>query len=562
MARPRETRRTGVRRIVTPLVITLVVLAALAMLVAWLPLRSARDAWRAGNNSQAIADGERWSSLHLWPAQYHQLLAAAYLTAANPAAARPHLDALSKQTLWMSVVPEDELAKRLFARQRYADFLAYDEAVHTRETPRDIPLYRVAALTAMNRIDEAASQIQFLYRSGVDPKKTAVLDEAIKQRKAGAYPLLFARDNSVIASVRTQTGDLVVADPDFDALVDRDAGPMTIGAHLAQIGTQDTIDTTLDPDVQRAAVKALGAYRGSLVAIDPRTNEILAIANARGKGALANLAFSGQYEPGSVIKVLTGMNALASGVDVKSMFPYMCKGDLMIDGRHFGDWLGPGHGELPDLNEALAESCNIVFADIGLRLGLERLKKFMTAAGFDGQTDIGLFQVPLGKTVGQIFNHYETAFYAIGLEHETTNALHLAMIASTVANHGVLTSPRLVRARRSILGDPVSGPPKQASAQLAPAEAADRIAAAMRRVIQSPKGTGRRANVEGIEIALKTGTAGERKEGGLESVIMAFAPADSPRIAFGMIAEDAGPAEYAGAKIAHDFVEAIRPRLK
>ena len=200
------------RRIVAPLVIALVVLAALALGVAWMPLRSARDAWQAGNDSLAIADAERWSSLHAWPGQYHQLLAAAYLTAGNPAAAKPHLDALSKGTLWISIISEEDVARRLFARRRYADFLAYDGAVHDRDTPRNIPLYRVAALTALNRIDEAATQIEFLYRSGVDPKKTAVLDAAIKQRKAGAYPLVFARDGSVIATVKMQTGDLVADD--------------------------------------------------------------------------------------------------------------------------------------------------------------------------------------------------------------------------------------------------------------------------------------------------------------------------------------------------------------
>ena len=550
------------RRIVAPLVVALFVLGALAAVVAWMPLRSARAAWQRGNYSEAVADAERWSSLHLWPSQYDQILAASYLAAGNPAAAKPHLDRLSTHTILISMVEEDEVAQRLFGRGRYADFLSYDAAVHERTPSRNTPVYRVAALAAMGRIAEAEKDLQFLFRSGVDPKKTAILEQAIAQRKSGSYPLVFARDNTAIANVQTASGELVAVDRDFDALIDRQAGHLTIGAHLGQIGSQDTIDTTLDPEVQKAAVAALGQYRGSIVAIDPRTNEILAIASTRGKGALANLALEAQYEPGSVIKVLTGMNALSGGLDVKSMFPYMCKGDLMIDGRHFGDWLGPGHGELPDLEEALAESCNIAFADIGLRLGLDRLRHFMTSAGFDGQTDIGLFQVPLGKTVLPIFNHYETAFYAIGLEHETTNAMHLAMLASMVANRGVLTNPRLLLARRSILGDVVRGPQKQGSVQIAPRASAEEIVQAMRRVVQSPKGTGRRARVEGLDIAMKTGTAGERKEGGLESVILAFVPADAPKIAFGMIAEDAGPAEYAGAKIAHDFIEAMKPRLK
>jgi len=551
----------GARKILAPLCMALVVLAILAAIVAWLPIRNARDAWRRGNNSVAIEQAERWWQVQLWPAQYHQILAAVYLTAGNPSAAKSHLGAIAGRTLWLSALPKDEVARKLFARGRYDDFLQYDAAVRERNETADLPLYRAAALAATGRVSDAETALRSVDRSRVSVQKLVALQQAIASRRAGNYPLVIARDGTAIASVRNG-GALVADDKDFDAFVDSEGGSLTIGAHLQQLGVQDTIETTLDPFVQKAAIAALGKYRGGLVAIDPRTNEVLAIASTRGSGALKNIALEGQYEPGSVVKVLTGLNALSGGTDVKSMFPYDCKGDLMIDGRHFGDWIGTGHGRLDGLNEALAESCNIVFADLGLRLGLDRLKRFMTAAGFDGQADLDLFQVPLGKTIPPIFNHYETAFFAIGLQHETTSAMHLAMIASMVANRGALTTPLLVRSRRSILGDVVAGAKPQGRAQLAPRAAAEQIVQAMIRVVESPKGTGRRAKVDGVLLALKTGTAGERKEGGLESVIMAFAPADSPKIAFGMIAEDAGPAEYAGARIAHDFVEAIRPRLK
>ena len=83
----------------------------------------------------------------------------------------------------------------------------------------------------------------------------------------------------------------------------------------------------------------------------------------------------------------------------------------------------------------------------------------------------------------------------------------------------------------------------------------------MQAVVSDANGTGRRASVPGISLAMKTGTAGERRSG-LEAVILAFAPVESPKIAFGVIAEDAGPAEFAGAKIAHDFLEGMQSRLK
>ena len=551
--------RSFLKRVLLPLIGALVVLVILFAVVTWLPLRTARTAWREGRIAESVGQAQSWSRARMWPNQYHQMLAAAFLSVGNRPAAKEHLDAIRGKRLIISALPKAEVAQRLFARGRYDDYLAYDEAARTLFRSDDAPLYRAAALTATNRIAEAEAAIGGI--GSADPKKLAALQAAIAQRRQGSYPWVIDRQGKTIASYQIANGDVVTVNRDFDALVEKSAGRLTLGAHAQQLGVDDTIETTLDPDVQRAALTALGGFRGALVAIDPKTNEILAIASNRGRGPLANLALEQQYEPGSVIKVLTGMNALASGIDVKSMFPYQCNGELIIDGRHFGDWLPGGHGLLPDLDEALAESCNVVFADLGVRLGADKLKAFMQAAGFDGQTDLGLFKVPLGVTVGPMFNKFETAFYAIGLEHETTTALHLAMIASTMANRGVMTAPRLFVARRSILGDEVGAPPKQGAVRIAPADVAQRIVQCMVAVATREKGTGKRAPVEGLPLALKTGTAGKR-EAGFNAQIVAFAPVDQPKIAFAVIAEDSGPAEFAGAKIAHDFLEGIKGRLK
>src|SRR5207237_6026119 len=132
----------------------------------------------------------------------------------------------------------------------------------------------------------------------------------IDERKRGEQPpFIFDRANGPVDS-----------DPDYAPIA------MTIASHVDR---NATVGTTLDPFVQKAALEALGKHRGALVAIDPQTNEILAIANSGGN---ENRAFDREYEPGSVIKVITGLNALTSGADVKSMFPYECKGYLLIDG--------------------------------------------------------------------------------------------------------------------------------------------------------------------------------------------------------------------------------------
>jgi hypothetical protein len=502
-----------VKRLLAVLVLVLVVAL---FVVTWIPIRQSRQLWLAHRDAEAIAKAESWSRLHLWPAQYRQLLAAAYLEVGNHNAAKPQLDAIGSP--WISAISKDDVARRL----KLDDFAAYDAASREHDSP-----------------------VVVRYR------------QAIEQRKqAGSYPLVFDRKGQAIAMYQLANRDLVAINRDFEPLM------LTFAANLPRIGTDDAIDTTLDSDVQKAALQALGGFRGALVAIDPRTNELLAVASNRGHGELEDIAFDRQYEPGSIVKVLTGLNAMESDVDVSSMFPYDCKGDLLIDGRHFADWIGSGHGVLPTLDEAFAESCNIVFADIGLRVGADRLHRFMSAAGFDQQANLELFPVPLGKNVGQTSDRYETALYSIGLTHESINALHVAMIGSMMANRGVMTTPRLLRDRRSIIGEVKSRAAAQTRTKLASPEHAEAMVRAMVAVAASPKGTGRRAPVDGVPMAMKTGTAGERANGGLDALIVAFAPVDHPRIAFGIIAEDAGPAEYAGAKIAHDFIAALAPRLK
>jgi cell division protein FtsI/penicillin-binding protein 2 len=386
-----------------------------------------------------------------------------------------------------------------------------------------------------------------------DSRELARYRAVALQRRSGVYPFVFDRNGAPIASWVMASHHVVAANDDFDVFAE--------ALQARGFNGKLSIETTLDADVQRAAMNALGDLRASLVAIDPRTNEVLAVASrsplSATRGERPPDPFAQQYEPGSVIKVLTLLAALSKGVDVQSFFPYDCKGYLDVDGRHFGDWHPGGHGQLPDVDEALAESCNVAFAAIGLRTGRAALRDFHGSAGFDGQTNLGLFPVTLGKTVGSIFNNFETGFYAIGLEHETITTFHLAMLGSMLANRGALTTPRIYRARRTMFGAVVDRPPMQATEQLAPRAAAERVAAAMEAVVTRPKGTGRRARVEGVRLAVKTGTAGER-EHGYDALLVGFAPADHPTIAFALIAENAGAAEFAAAKVAHDFVEGLR----
>ena len=519
--------------------------------VAWLPVMQARSKWRAGKAAEAVKLAEEWSRLKLWRNQYYQLLAAAHLSSGHRADAQKYLDSLSQSDLWIRAVSKDEVARRLFTRGAYADFLAYDAASHERGESDDVALYRAAALTAMGRVEDGAAALRAVDMGDVDAKKLAALKRAVDDRKRGTWPYVVDRNGAPVASYVIATGDVIAVNKDFEALIEKDAGVLTIEANARRLGIHDSVELTLDAKVQRAAMRALEGLRASLVAIDPKTNEILAIASNGGGGKLMNLALEQQYEPGSVMKILT------ASTGEKVNFPYTCKGALPIDGRSFGDWREEGHGALPDFEEAFAQSCNVVFADIGLKAGREKLQQVHKAAGFDGESDLGLFKAPLGKTVGELFNNFETAFYAIGIEHETTTTLHLAMLASMMANRGAMTTPRIYRARRSILGEVAGEPPKQTTSQVMPRSSAETVIVAMRAVVERPKGTGRRVALPGTTLALKTGTAGEEANG-FNSVIMGFAPVDNPKIAFALVVEDAGPAEFAAARVARDFVQAAK----
>src|SRR2546428_4912710 len=163
--------RSPLRRIFAPLIVALIVLSVLLAAITWMPLRSARAEWRAGRVAESIAQAESWSQTQMWPNQYQQILAIAFLTSGRLDAARPHLEALRGRELWLSLVPKSEVANRLFARGDYAHYLDYDEAVHERGETADVVLYRAAALTATDRVAEAVNALQAIDRSAVDSKK-------------------------------------------------------------------------------------------------------------------------------------------------------------------------------------------------------------------------------------------------------------------------------------------------------------------------------------------------------------------------------------------------------
>lgn len=547
------------RRSRIPLVLFgIAALLGLLYLALGLPLRRARTAFEERRYAEATRSLERWQRLRLRPADFEHLLAASYLAEGRSDAARPFLDRISRRSrAWFPVITPSEVGKVLISNGRYDEFLLYDPAVR-RGRDGKFALYRAAANVGTGRIVEAQAIFSSIDSDDVDEKPYETIRQAIHQRRQGNYPLVFDRDGKALAVYDIANRDLVAVNRSFETIIDSRAGKLTIEAALPQLGTSNAVQTTLDSQIQSAAMFAIGPFRAALVAIDTRTNEILAIASSPGGGVDSNLAFEGRYEPGSVVKVLTTLNMFESGISPSKFFPYRCEGVLSVGGKPLFDWAK--HDVVSSLNEAMATSCNTSFARVGLDLGAERTRQFFELAGFGGSADLGIFSVPLGTSRGPSSDPFDVATYSAGLQHETTNALHLAMIAAMLANDGTMTAPRLVRSQQTILGDSIPFVSPMKRTVVASVASTKPLREAMQAVVVNPRGTGRRAVVSGLPIAMKTGTSGD-SAGGFDAIIIAFAPAGQPRIAVGITAENAGPAEFAGAKITRDFLAQIADRV-
>jgi peptidoglycan glycosyltransferase len=345
---------------------------------------------------------------------------------------------------------------------------------------------------------------------------------------------------------------------------------------------------SLSYDLQRAAAKALGNQRGAVVMLDPRTGEILALAsspyydaNLITDPATAATAFKalladptepllpratlGRYVPGSVFKIVTAIAGLGSGaVTPATTYPQQPgaeKDGLVVDGYTVHDGHHPQTGSRAlDLIGATEVSCNIWYALTGLATGGDQLTRYAERMGFDAQIPFDLptavSQVTGGKgsAPGGFQDDVELANAAYGQGETFVTPLQMALVASTIANRGVLMQPHLVTA---ITGDGGTRQiePQQMSTVISSADS-DAIAAAMLAAVEGDLGqhftTG--AKVPGVPTAGKSGTAELGGTGEPHSWFIGFAPANAPTVAIAVLVEQGGRGAEAAAPIAGDMM--------
>jgi peptidoglycan glycosyltransferase len=328
------------------------------------------------------------------------------------------------------------------------------------------------------------------------------------------------------------------------------AGGRTLAATLPR--PAPPVRTSIDPDVQRAAVDAKGDYVGGVAAVRPRTGEIL---------ALSGIAFSGLQPPGSTFKIITLTGVLQARVaGPRSTFP--AQTSTTIEGRDIENANGESCGG--SLRASFAHSCNSVFAPLGERLGAERLVKTAEAFGFN--TDLG---IPGAATStipdpGQIGDGLAVASSAIGQGRVQATALQMAWVAATIAARGrrpQLTLERSTRTRRT---------------QAIDAATARQVGRFMEAVVN--EGTGKAAKIAGVRVAGKTGTAELRSTkqpdcipspevpecppvlpndpSDTDAWFSAYAPAGQPRVAVGVLLVEAGAGGDTAAPVARQVLVA------
>lgn len=549
-----DLKRIPRQRLIALVLWVIVVLLGVVWVAVGIPLRSAREAILAGRPEDAAGRLRFWARLRLRPEDFDQLLSAAYLLMGERDSARPWLERSARRSAdLLPAISKAEAGKLFLSRGLYDEFLAWDSAVRQRFEPEEVELYRAAARASLGRLDEAAASAASIRRSRVDRERLAALEAAIARRREGSYPLLLDATGQPIAVWQMLNRDLVAVNSDFAPLVESAGGALTVEATMRGSAPPGIIETTLDARVQRAALDALGTYRGSIVAVDPRSGALLAVASSNGAGEMENLAFSGLYEPGGAMAPVTAMAAVESGKD--AIFPTECEGVAEFAGTRFHDWAA--HGEIASLEETFAVSCQLTLARLGVASGWPSLEAILARLRFGESVDLGLMTVPLGSLSGPVENPFAVAQAAAGSETVRVSSLHLALIGASVANGGTMTLPRLVRGRRTILGDAIGAPSDRLATRVAGAAAAERAAAAMTAPVTHPRGLARSAVSPDVpNVAVATGIGGNPL-GGYDAIAIGFAPAEEPVVAFGLVAEDAGGSASEAAAILHRFLVAF-----
>ncbi len=352
---------------------------------------------------------------------------------------------------------------------------------------------------------------------------------------------------------------------------------------------------TIDLDAQKAAEDGLGSRAGAVVAMDPNSGEILALAShpnydpnlfPRGiapsdwirlmndpSHPLYNRAIQSVYPPGSTFKVIVSLAGLESGV-IKPDEKIACHGFITSGRRTFRCWKKGGHG-LVSFHQALVESCDVYFYTMGERIGWDRVAQYARELGYGSLTGIPLPDEKPGliPTTEWKKNRTHEAWYAgdtyinsIGQGFVLVSPIQACQLMSVVANGGTFYRPILLKQTRNReTGEITAFSPEREKRITLDPTALDDVRKALVGVVNEPGGTAHAAQNPLAIVAGKTGTAqviAQKVPGRKLSEqtqdhawFIAYAPADHPKIAVAVLVEHGGHGGGAAAPVAARVIE-------
>ena len=338
---------------------------------------------------------------------------------------------------------------------------------------------------------------------------------------------------------------------------------------------------TIDTRVQRAAEQALAGYRGACVAIDPRTGAVLAMASspaydpsalddawdalaADESAPLYDRAAQSLYPPGSTFKIVTLTAALASG-SASLETTYAGPGSMEIGGAPVTNYGGTDFGVV-DVRTATMRSVNTVFGQLGVDVGASELVAQSERFGFNKQPPL---EIPARASLmpdPREMTTWETAWAGVGQpvgEHESppgpqVTALQMALVSAGLANDGVTMRPYLVGRVTDRAGRVITSTEPRRWTNPAGEGTAEQVSDVMVAVVAA--GTGTRAQLPGVTVAGKTGTAETGKDAETHAWFMGFAPAEDPRVVVAIVLENGGVGGRVAAPAARTVIEAALQR--
>ncbi|SKA98480.1 peptidoglycan glycosyltransferase [Caloramator quimbayensis] len=336
----------------------------------------------------------------------------------------------------------------------------------------------------------------------------------------------------------------------------------------------NNIFLTIDDKLQQKTYSLLGDNIGAAVAINPKTGEILSMVskpsfdpekiddkfdeyNSDSTGVpFLNRAAKGYYPPGSTFKIITASAAL-NYIDNIENNSFNCNGKLKIGDYILNDYNKESHGKI-NLKNAFKVSCNYTFGSIGMKLGYDKLKDMAENFMFNKEIPLNDEYDSINIKVGKIKIENDkslalTAQDAIGQHGVTSNPMHMALIAASIANEGTMMKPYIVKQIRDDYNNILYEANPNVLKNCIDKKIADKVRDYMIEVVKS--GTGKNAKINGITVAGKTGTAQVEGKNETHSWFVAFAPAQDPKIAVAVIVENGGVGGGTAASIVREMIK-------